>query len=278
LTVGNSRRPRLIVPTARFTLPVSGHRVCVRQPTGVEDLLLADEPIEDPALALALVERLAWSDAELDWSALPVVDIDALILRLRQRIIGEQLRACIVCSADSCASRVEFSFGIEDYLEHHRPRPLPESRRAAVVPAAEPGWYRIQDGEERTAEFRLPVLADQVAVAGSEDPVAALAVRCIRVQHLSIRLLVRIERAMQRLAPALAGPLEGSCPDCGARIVAQFEARLFCLQELRDRSRFVYDDIDVLAERYHWSERSILMLPQTRRASYAEHARKFRAA
>ena len=36
----------------------------------------------------------------------------------------------------------------------------------------------------------------------------------------------------------------------------------------------VFDDIDVLAERYHWSERAILSLPLTRRTQYVERARQ----
>ena len=70
----------------------------------------------------------------------------------------------------------------------------------------------------------------------------------------------------------------GACPQCGAPITALFQARHYCLRELRDRARFVFDDIDVLAERYHWSERAILTLPLARRTQYAERARQALAA
>ena len=46
------------------------------------------------------------------------------------------------------------------------------------------------------------------------------------------------------LAPALAGPLQGHCPDCGAAVDGPFDPRRYCLRELRDRARFVYDDVD----------------------------------
>lgn len=81
---------------------------------------------------------------------------------------------------------------------------------------------------------------------------------------------------MAALAPPLAGPLQGPCPHCASPIAARFEARLYCLQELRDRARFIFDDIDALAERYHWSERAILTLPHLRRTSYVERARRAR--
>jgi hypothetical protein len=61
-------------------------------------------------------------------------------------------------------------------------------------------------------------------------------------------------------------------------VTVHFDPRRFCLRELRDRARFVYDDVDVLARRYHWSERAILTLPAARRASYAELARQAGAA
>ena len=83
---------------------------------------------------------------------------------------------------------------------------------------------------------------------------------------------------MGALAPPLAGPLQGRCPHCETPIAARFEARVYCLQELRDRARFIYDDIDVLAERYHWSERAILTLPHGRRTNYVERARQTRLA
>jgi hypothetical protein len=79
---------------------------------------------------------------------------------------------------------------------------------------------------------------------------------------------------MARLAPPLATPLRGQCPHCGAPITALFQARHYCLRELSDRARFVFDDIDILAERYHWSERAILTLPLSRRTLYAERARQ----
>jgi hypothetical protein len=94
---------------------------------------------------------------------------------------------------------------------------------------------------------------------------------------LEARRRSRVEAAMAALAPPLAGPLRGRCPHCARPIEAWFEARLYCLQELRDRARFVHDDVDTLAERYHWSERAILNLPQVRRAQYVERARQSRS-
>lgn len=275
----SARRPRasVAVPAARFVLPVSGIAVSLRQPTGAEDLLLADQRCEDPALALALAEKLGRTEPQRDWSGLTITDIDTLIMRLRQAVVGDRVSASVTCGVADCGSRVELSFSIDAYLDHHRPGSSQPPRRRgwSVAPCADaPDWFALcgRDGEQ--ARFRLPLLADQIAVAGLPDAVAALAARCIRPVGLSVRLQARVEAEMAALAPPLAGPLHGRCPDCGTPIAARFEARLYCLQELRDRARFVYDDIDTLAERYHWSERAILTLPYTRRANYAERARQ----
>jgi len=271
-----SRTPAL---SARFVLPVSGVVVMLREPTGVEDLLLADQGIGDAALVLTLAERLGRSEPAVDWAQLAVTDIDTLVMRLRQLVVGPRVSATINCGAPGCGSKAEFSFLINDYLEHQKPA-QPKNRRGWSVAGctAQPGWYQLQGPQGTQARFRLPALSDQMAVAGTAGAHNVLAARCIEPADSSARMRARVETVMSKMAPPLAGLLQGSCPDCGALIAAQFEARAFCLQELRYRARFIYDDIDTLAERYHWSEREILDLPQARRASYAERARSARLA
>ncbi len=121
--------------------------------------------------------------------------------------------------------------------------------------------------------FRLPSSADQMAVLGSPNAAAELARRCIRPAGIPARLRRRAEAAMEAMAPSLACDLEGKCPECQAQVSMYFDGRWFCLRELRDRAAFIYQDVDVLARRYHWSETEILRLPHTRRSAYAELAR-----
>lgn len=267
-------RPRRAAPLARFILPVSGIAVSLAQPTGAEDVLLAEHRPDDPALVLALVERIAWSDSAVDWEDLPVSDIDTLIARWRQAVVGDRVVAETACVVPSCGERVDLSFGIGDFLAHHRPRTgTVRGRGWRAEPAGDaPGWFRL-GADDADVIFRLPTLADQIAVAGDPDPAAALATRCVTPVPPP-RRRAWVEAAMERLAPPLSTPLGGRCPQCGAPITALFHARDYCLRELRDRARFVFDDIDVLAERYHWSERAILTLPLTRRTHYVERARQ----
>jgi len=288
----------------RFRLPVSGRVVALRQPSGAEDLLLAEAartPDGDAALALALAGRLARSveGEPLDWGSLSVTDLDALVLRLRQTLIGDRIRADVACPAPGCGQRIDIDFRIEDFLSHHAPQAVrPMDRGWTPQPAEEPGWFCLAKASEnpgtmaadssvpttasRSAadpdggpvRFRLPTAADLLAVAGQPVAAKVLARRCIRPVEVPARLRRQVETAMEAMAPSLSGDLQGVCPECGATVTVQFEARSFCLRELRDRAAFIYQDVDLLARRYHWTESEILTMPQVRRAAYVELARQ----
>jgi hypothetical protein len=285
-----------------FRLPVSGHVVALRHPNGAEDLLLLEAAGEDTTQALALVGRLTRpaTDAGIDWLELTVTDLDALILRLRQAVIGDRVRADVACRANGCGQRIDISFGITDYVGHRKPA-KPGARGAWIVaPAEEPGWFRLNAGRRKTGMlapsakspaddsavssglgdssgavvFRLPTVADQLAVVGRPDAVDELARRCMRPGKVPVRLRRLVEVAMETMAPCLSGDLHGTCPECGAEVIVYFDARQFCLRELNDRAAFIYQDIDLLARRYHWTERDILNMPHVRRTNYAELARQ----
>jgi len=267
-------------PVARFVLPVSGLAVALIAPTGAEEVLLAERRTEDGALALALAERLGRADAPVDWAELSITDIDVLIARLRIAVVGDRVIGEAACVSPACGEKVDLSFRLSDWLDHHRPRRgAPKGRDWRAEPAADaPPWYSLLAQGAEAGRFRLPTLADQIAVQDAADPGAALAARVAQPADLPARVRSRAEAAMAWLAPAQAGPLQGQCPHCGAGITALFQPRQYCLRELRERARFVYDDIDALAERYHWTERAILRLPAARRGQYVERARQARAA
>ena len=285
-----------------FQLPVCGRVVAVRHPTGAEDLLLLEATGDDTGLAVALASRLTQpvSGGDLDWRELPLSDLDAFILRLRQTVIGNRVRADVACQAAGCARRIDISFGIDDYLMHHKPaRP---SLRGSwnIEPADESGWFRMINVRDRgnplavavgeskaqsdrlgrsvdqpgPVSFRLPTVADRLATAGRRDAAEELARRCIRPSEVAAEPRRRVESTMELMAPSLSSDLRGVCPECGAEVVLHFDARQFCLREFRDRAAFIYQDVDLLARRYHWSETEILTMPLVRRTNYAELARQ----
>lgn len=298
------------VELSRFRLPVSGWTVGLRQPSGTEDLLLAEAartPIGDVALALTLAGRLAcgFEGEPIDWRKLSVTDLDAMVLRLRQALIGDRVRADVPCPAPVCGQRIDIEFSVEDFLAHHCPQSEEEAGNGGAVRSAdEPGWFSLSDmpedsdtfatdvagfaegssrakesypggPEPATVAFRLPTADDLLAVVGQPDGEGELTRRCLRPAQVPDRLRQRVEAAMEAMAPSLSSDLEGLCPECGTTVTVQFDARWFCLRELRDRAVFIYQDVDLLARRYHWSETEILSIPQLRRSAYAELARQF---
>jgi hypothetical protein len=266
----------------QFALPVSGVVVSLSHPTGIEDLLLVECGDDDDSAALALARRLAWAEdgSEIAWAGLAPTDLDVLVLRLRQALLGDRIASDLRCRSDGCGSRVDIAFSIEDYLAHHHPKP-PEPRGRGrmwrvLACTDEPSWFTLApdtpESAHAAARFRLPTVADQIQAARQHDPEAALARVCIRPERIAAPLRRRVEAAMQAMAPALAGELGGRCPDCRATVAARFDPRRYCLRELRDRARYIYEDVDVLARRYHWTEDSILAMPNARRAGYVEFA------
>lgn len=258
---------------AFFRLPASGIGVLLREPAGAEDMLLVEAGAADTTLALALLRALG-SPAEgeagaLDWEALPITDLDAALLFVRKMVLGDLVRSDMVCPAEGCGRRIDVSFRVGDYLAHHRPE-----APAGVLHAEDQGWFRLADAEVR---FRLPSGADLRSIAGEEDAAEALVERCIRMApgpegDARDALQQRVEEAMEALAPSLYGDVEGVCPECGETVRAPFDPQRYVLRELREHASFLYEEVHLLASRYHWPERDILALPRLRRVRYAELA------
>jgi hypothetical protein len=273
-------------------LPVSGLSVILRPLTGTEDQLLLEALDSNISLALALLSHTAKlanneipdGGARSDWSKLSVTDLDILILRLRQMVFGNDIRTDVSCGTAQCCQRIDISFGIDEYIAHHAPAPVQGNNREwRVEPAEESGWFRLLDNraskdsdlrDEDDVFFRLPTVADQLAVRGLPDAAEALARRCIRPIALADEKRLQVEALMESMAPSLSNELRGACPECEAEVNVYFDVRHYCLRELKEHATFVYEDIDTLARRYHWAEADILALPQNRRTIYAELARR----
>lgn len=259
----DSGRNRGDLTIGRFQLPVSGWRVTIQSPTGVEDLLLRESRASDAALALELFGRLVHvEEGSADFGGLPGSDGEALLLLLRRATLGESVRAETHCTTSQCGARVDVDFQIGDYLDAQGIR-KPKSRMLAE----EPGWFRVA-GEE--ARFRLPTCDDLVAIESEGAPYAALVRRCIVPAGISSRTRKRLEGAMQAIAPRLSRSLAGVCPECGKAFQFYFDVHSFVLRELRNHAASVYQDVHLLALHYKWPERQILEMPRSRRIQYAE--------
>ena len=156
------------------------------------------------------------------------------------------------------------SFRVGEYLEHHRPR-LPSQ----VEGTDAPGWFRLRDS---ALMFRPPSAADLVAARRTSDPERELARRTLRPESPTAGERRRALRAMETVAPCLSGEIEGRCPECGATARFWFDPHRYVQRELKYEAEFLYEDVNLLAGRYHWPEEKILALPRSRRVQYAELA------
>ena len=217
---------------------------------------------------MALFARIGLiaDDETIRWEILSVADLDFLMLRLRQMVFGDRIAADTRCVAADCGKRVEIAFQIEDYLNSYQP-----DRSTSFK--SEDGWLQLDDS---TISFRLPTGGDRIVAESHPDPERVLIERCVQPVNISAELLDRVQAEMEAIAPSLGNILEGNCPECRKTVEVYFDPQLFCLQELRDRAKFIYEDIHLLAMYYRWTEESILNLPHDRRRYYVEMIRQER--
>lgn len=237
-----------------FRAPISGLEFRWAPAGGRDDLFLMETT--GLAGAAGLVERrFRYADGTVvDAAALPVGDVDALIVALRREALGDRLVAEGRCTA--CDAPVDVDFSLAGYVTHRRPR----ATRLAVRDG-DSGWWVLRRTGTR---FRLPTVGDVLAAADVSRPREALLTACVDGAGWQ-----SAERAMAAIAPTLRSEVSGTCPECAAAVTLDVDARELCLQELRFLASGVLDDVHLLASAYGWHEAEVLDLPSARRAAYA---------
>jgi hypothetical protein len=228
-----------------FVLPVSRTAVTLRMPSGHDEVFLAESVGGGVRLRLDVVRRLA-VPARGDWDALPYVDVDAALLALRQFLAGDRLVAEIRCGG--CAEWLDVTLSIDEYLRANRPRAV-----RAALPVTTPSAGRVLGAVEEHGPD------------AAESALAAEALKECRGQHAR-----RALTQLAKVAPPLSGPVQGTCPHCGASMSGWFDPGAFVLAELRSRAAAVFEDVHRLASCYGWSEDAILAMPGRRRSTYAD--------
>jgi hypothetical protein len=244
-------------------LPVSGVALVVREPTGNDEIYVLENSLAPVPAIFELARRVASGSTEspVDWASLPAADLDAAALTIRRSWIGEMIRTDARCPDPGCRERIDVSFGIGDYLYHHRPR-----RPRGGVGMAGDGWLTLTGASVR---FRVPTVADLLAAVACDQPEAELSNRCIDGPELSPALARRLDRAMSALAPSLDDFLGGSCPVCGHTVTMRFDPLAYTLADLRQTFSGLQLEVHALAAAYGWPETAILALPRSRRQRYA---------
>lgn len=243
-------------------LPVSRLALAVREPTGEDELFVVETAAPPLPALLGLARRVVTTEAgdPVPWHDLPATDLAAVALVIRRAWIGSTVRTDTPCPAPGCGERIDVSFTIGDYVEHHRPR------RARGAQEAGDGWWTLTGTEVR---FRIPTVGD-VNEAPGGDTAGVLAERCVEAAGgLSGALARRLDRALSALAPSLDDFLGGTCPECGREVALRFDPIGYTLAELRHTFAGIHAETHALASAYAWPEAAILALPRSRRRRYA---------
>lgn len=252
-------------------LPVSAIELVVREPTGQDELYVAETALAPVPALLGLAARVTRTaaGAEVDWAGLPASDLDAVALTIRQAWLGDTISTDAWCPGPTCGERVDVAFGIGDYLRHHsprRPRGVKKHSGVAGTNGGVTGWFTLTGTDVR---FRVPVVGDVLAAQQTGQPHTDLLSRCVEVTDLSAAVARRLDRALSALAPSLADLVGGDCPACGQQVTLRFDPVGYTLAELRDAFAGVVWQTHAIAAAYGWPEEAILALPRRRRARYA---------
>lgn len=244
-------------------LPIRRELVVLRQPAGVEDMMLAEASGFDLALAAELLKAIVSSvnGGPVNVSTWPVTDLEATLLILRRWLVGDHVKSDVTCSSKQCGARVDVGFRITDYLAHHTPRSADH-----VEPAEQAPWFKLRG----KLLLRIPTVHDALSVGASADRANDLRKRCIDRDDLTEQEMEEVDEALDSLAPSLVSELTGACPECEAEVTVLFDPVSYVLRELSKQANAVFEEVHLLAFSYHWPEREILSLPRRRRARYVE--------
>jgi hypothetical protein len=183
---------------------------------------------------------------------LPLGDVTAALLRLREVQFGPRIDCHLDCSA--CGQRLELVLRTHELLQ-----PAAEAR--ATVEAA-------------GLELRALTLRDLAAVAHERDAARAartLLQRCTLrgdPQALDGAALREVEDGLEALDPNADLAFSVHCAACGQEGTAQLDPGVLLWDEIDAHARILLAEVHALAAACGWSEAEILALSPARRAAY----------
>ena len=236
--------------------PVPGW-VCMRELCGHDEELVSGTGTD---VAIALLDQLLVDAPGVvlqpgQAEKLVAADRDRLLAAVYRWTFGERIESTVRCSF--CDVRFDLDFEIVHLLAMQQPERL----------AVTDGVYTLSDGRR----FRLPVGADELAVAGmaTERAEAALLERCL-VEGDPKHDPESVIAAMQAVAPLLDVDLEAPCAECGRICDIPFSMQHFLLRTIESEARRRRVDVHVLATAYRWSHGELMSLTRRQRRAYVD--------
>lgn len=212
----------------------------------------ARHPLDRGALLTAFARPDLQPQAVAD---LPLGEVTASLLRLREASFGPQIHAHVDC--ERCGQRLSLTLDVRNLLQ--------------TMPN--------EDGPTRVVEvaglrLRLPSLRDLAAVANEPDAGRAARglLECCTTQGdpaaLSDPELRDAEGWLEALDPNADLAFSVHCESCGHQGAAQLDPSVLLWDEIDARARALLGEVHALARAYGWSEAEILALSAPRRAVY----------
>jgi T4 bacteriophage base plate protein len=213
-----------------------------------------------PARALVLLAAAEDETSHDPLLDVPVGQVDARLLELRQLLIGRDVEATTACPG--CAEEVELEFALDDIR----------------VEQQDGGVHVEKSGYE--VWCRSPTARDLELLAPPGDATRRLLARCIeRAEHknksvgaskLPRAVLAALDDALERANAQADVVLSLICPACGCAWQVPFDIGAFLWEEVDARATALLLEIDALARAYGWREPDILALSPQRRARYLD--------
>lgn len=164
------------------------------------------------------------------------------------------------CAGSSCGAVVEFELPLEAIMELAGG----DAERQGVA----------IDGGRRTFEARLPTGADLCRLHESATTCSrgALLRRLVPdgVEVSGELSWVGVEEALAAADPLIDFHVRTTCPECGLGQEIPVDLQELALELLSGRQADLFHAVYRLARAYHWCERDILALPDSRRRRYLE--------
>jgi hypothetical protein len=185
--------------------------------------------------------------------ALTIGDRDRIVLALRGELVGDDMECVCDCA---CGETLELTVSVSGLLADPPDEPAP------LEGAADGVRVRAASGADH----------ERAALRALDDPDAAmreLVSACVLdADAFDGDALESAARMLEQLDPGAEILLRGTCPACGAAVVAALDPGAYLWTELERRSERLELDVHALASRYHWSEAEIVALDPARRARY----------
>jgi hypothetical protein len=226
--------------------------------TAAEDLELAFDSPDRPALVTALLAACALPSEAAHWWQQPVNARTAALLALNcDAGLGASLPLTLRCVAAECGGRLEIELPLAALEAGGCEEPCVTVER----PHADPLTLRRPTGADLRRWREGPAVDPQQA------PERMLT--DLRVEGEA--QAGDVERAAQALAdadPLVDFTVFCACPHCGHEAQREVDLEGLALQGLAARQRRLLQEVHALASRYGWTESEILAVAPARRARY----------